>query len=396
MKENILSTFSSRLDYNKNTIVKLYKNYEFTTEPKHIAPDTFEFRILNVKGDFQIQTIKYDGGIAPFNKETMKFGPMRFLYDTHVTFEILINIEFNKISQTRLFYLKEFDYFEEFINLSNELTFKYLVMKYFNTYQLLVKNPLKIRINGKNEDFVFKSKEADINISLSFIIEHETLEKQWQIVADYDINEASERKNNIFEQSKKEEVTNNIFAATDTETENLASERKNNIFKQSKKEEVTNNIFAATDTETENLAKYLVEKPKTRTISVATDDDLVSAVEKMEQKSKAKLDDLPNALFYEALSRNENVKVRKPRTQLCGCKTEEEFLAKVYCLRKAFDKILKNEQTKQRFIQYGQNIFAGLILKNNENPKDFLIAYEKLMIAHKRLKMNAYFLRKLC
>uniref|UniRef100_A0A914Q9C5 Uncharacterized protein n=1 Tax=Panagrolaimus davidi TaxID=227884 RepID=A0A914Q9C5_9BILA len=303
MKENILLTYSSRLDWYNNTIVELNKDNEFTTEPKHVAPDTFEFRILNVKGNFQIQTIKFDGGIAPFNKETMTFGPMKFFYDRSVTFEILINFEFYKvetfeyrlqISPARLLYLKEFDYFEEFIYLSNELTFKYLVMRYLDTYQLVVKNPLKIRINGKNEDFVIKTKEPDINIFLSFIIEHEALEKHWQIVDDYDIIEASERKNKISEQLKKEEVT-------------------------------------VTDTEIENSAKCLLEKPKTKTISVATGDDSVSADEKMEQKSTSKLDNLPNALFYEALSRNENVKVRKLRTQLCGCKTDEEFLAKVYC-----------------------------------------------------------------
>lgn len=73
------------------------------------------------------------------------------------------------------------------------------------------------------------------------------------------------------------------------------------------------------------------------------------------------------------------VNARKFRTEFCGCDSDEDFLAKVYCLRKAFDKIFLDEKTRQWFIQQGRIIFSDLMRQDGKNPSEFLTAYDKFM-----------------
>uniref|UniRef100_A0AC34F388 Uncharacterized protein n=1 Tax=Panagrolaimus sp. ES5 TaxID=591445 RepID=A0AC34F388_9BILA len=130
------------------------------------------------------------------------------------------------------------------------------------------------------------------------------------------------------------------------------------------------------------------QTPRASTLSVLSDDSFVSAVEEFATQSLADFDsnsisiDFAELAFYkEGIAEVQlgNVKVRKVRTEFCGCDSDDDFLAKVYCLRKAFDKILENERTRQWFIQQGKIIFADLMRQDNKNPADFLTAYDKLM-----------------
>uniref|UniRef100_A0AC35F614 Uncharacterized protein n=1 Tax=Panagrolaimus sp. PS1159 TaxID=55785 RepID=A0AC35F614_9BILA len=156
-------------------------------------------------------------------------------------------------------------------------------------------------------------------------------------------------------------------------------------------EKFRRNDFGTKDVATEDIARtlwYSAQTPRASTLSVLSDDSFVSAVEELATQSLADFEtnsisiDFAELAFYrEGLAEVKlgKVKVRKLRTEFCGCDSDDDFLAKVYCLRKAFDKILENERTRQWFIQQGKIIFADLMRQDHKNPTDFLTAYDKLM-----------------
>uniref|UniRef100_A0AC34QU73 Uncharacterized protein n=1 Tax=Panagrolaimus sp. JU765 TaxID=591449 RepID=A0AC34QU73_9BILA len=156
-------------------------------------------------------------------------------------------------------------------------------------------------------------------------------------------------------------------------------------------EKFRKNDFGLSTTATEDIARSLWSSaltPKAGTLSVLSDDTFFSAVDDLSPTNLADFDtnsisidfaDL--ALYKEALKRVENgtVKVRKIRSEFCGCDSDEDFLAKVYCLRLAFNKIISNEKTRQWLIQEGRVIFADLMRHDLKNPTEYFAAYDRLM-----------------
>lgn len=80
-------------------------------------------------------------------------------------------------------------------------------------------------------------------------------------------------------------------------------------------------------------------------------------------------------LYQSALKQLENggIPCRTLRTEVVKCGSDGEFLAKLHCLRLAFQLVLKDEMTYIWFADAGRQILADLLLHADKDPKDFLI-----------------------
>jgi hypothetical protein len=67
------------------------------------------------------------------------------------------------------------------------------------------------------------------------------------------------------------------------------------------------------------------------------------------------------------------------RAEICGCESDIDFAAKVWCLRQAFDFILADQGKRRSLIQAGRSMIANLLRQDKKDPKDFYVAYDKLI-----------------
>ncbi|XP_026052698.1 mitoguardin 2 isoform X2 [Carassius auratus] len=117
--------------------------------------------------------------------------------------------------------------------------------------------------------------------------------------------------------------------------------------------------------------------------TVTSDDSFVSAAELFEAFS---LEDTyhplkPAALYEEALSlvKDGGVACRSLRTELLECYSDQDFLAKLHCVRQAFQVLLLDETHRMFFMDTGKQMILGLLAKANKSPKAFLESYEDML-----------------
>lgn len=73
------------------------------------------------------------------------------------------------------------------------------------------------------------------------------------------------------------------------------------------------------------------------------------------------------------------VPYRSIRTEMVNCSSDAEYLAKLHCLRLAFQYLSKDE-TKMKWIEdCGRQILTDLLCLADKDPKDFLVAYESMV-----------------
>ncbi|XP_062268955.1 mitoguardin 2 [Platichthys flesus] len=94
----------------------------------------------------------------------------------------------------------------------------------------------------------------------------------------------------------------------------------------------------------------------------------------------------PSALYEEALSlvREGKVSYRCPRTELLECYGDQDFLAKLHCVRQAFQVLLSDETHRTFFMETGKQMITGLMVKANKSPKGFLESYEDMLLYTQR------------
>lgn len=94
----------------------------------------------------------------------------------------------------------------------------------------------------------------------------------------------------------------------------------------------------------------------------------------------------PAALYEEALSlvREGKVAFRSLRTEILECYSDQDFLAKLHCVRQAFQILLLDETHRTFFMETGKQMVAGLMVKANKSPKAFLESYEDMLLYTKR------------
>ncbi|XP_068430832.1 mitoguardin 2 isoform X2 [Clinocottus analis] len=92
------------------------------------------------------------------------------------------------------------------------------------------------------------------------------------------------------------------------------------------------------------------------------------------------------ALYEEALTlvREGRVCYRSLRTELLECFGDQDFLAKLQCVRQAFQVLLIDDTHRTFFMETGKQMIAGLMVKANKNPKGFLESYEDMLLYTKR------------
>ncbi|XP_068925517.1 mitoguardin 2 [Petaurus breviceps papuanus] len=89
----------------------------------------------------------------------------------------------------------------------------------------------------------------------------------------------------------------------------------------------------------------------------------------------------PAAAYEEALQLVKEGKVpcRTLRTELLGCYSDQDFLAKLHCVRQAFQGLLQDESNQLFFGEVGRQMVTGLMTKAEKNPKGFLESYEEML-----------------
>ncbi|KAM4021168.1 mitoguardin 2 isoform 1-T2 [Anomaloglossus baeobatrachus] len=120
-------------------------------------------------------------------------------------------------------------------------------------------------------------------------------------------------------------------------------------------------------------------------ISTTSDDSFFSAVEIFESINLNEGPFLPAkpAATYEDAMRLVSigeVTCRTVRTQLLGCYNDQDFLAKLHCVRQAFKLLLQDEGNLQFFGEVGKQMVTGLIVKAEKNPKGFIENYEQMLL----------------
>ncbi|KAI7796106.1 mitoguardin 2 [Triplophysa rosa] len=117
--------------------------------------------------------------------------------------------------------------------------------------------------------------------------------------------------------------------------------------------------------------------------TVTSDDSFFSAAELFEAFSLEDTFHLlkPAALYEEAMSlvKDGGVACRTMRTELLGCFSDQDFLAKLHCVRQAFQVLLLDETHRMFFMEAGKQMISGLMVKANKSPKEFLESYEDML-----------------
>ncbi|XP_013868447.1 mitoguardin 1, partial [Austrofundulus limnaeus] len=119
-------------------------------------------------------------------------------------------------------------------------------------------------------------------------------------------------------------------------------------------------------------------------ISIASTDSFVSAVEPQlsehrEPRSTFTLGHHP--LYEEALQMAEDgdISCRVFRTEILGCFSDTDFLAKLHCVRQACQLLLRDRATRMFLADTGKKILSSIIVKAHKSPKRFEEAFEDLI-----------------
>ncbi|XP_073400955.1 mitoguardin 1 isoform X3 [Dendrobates tinctorius] len=121
------------------------------------------------------------------------------------------------------------------------------------------------------------------------------------------------------------------------------------------------------------------------TISIASNDSFVSATELTEHREMMETTDLPSLyhrpLYEDAMLLAEEGRIycRALRTDLLECGGDSDFLAKLHCIRQAFQMILSKAENREFLMNFGRKILSSLIIKAKKNPRKFEAAYDEMM-----------------
>ncbi|XP_070811804.1 mitoguardin 2 [Pituophis catenifer annectens] len=89
----------------------------------------------------------------------------------------------------------------------------------------------------------------------------------------------------------------------------------------------------------------------------------------------------PAVAYEEALQlvKDGLVLCRTFRTELLGCYSDHDFLAKLHCIRQAFQELLMVENNQTFFGEVGKRMVMGLMTKAEKNTKGFLERYDEML-----------------
>ncbi|XP_007442146.1 mitoguardin 2 [Python bivittatus] len=118
--------------------------------------------------------------------------------------------------------------------------------------------------------------------------------------------------------------------------------------------------------------------------SVTSEESFFSAAEIFDSLEIEKMPFHPSkpAVAYEEalkLVKDGLVLCRTFRTELLGCYSDNDFLAKLHCIRQAFQELLVVENNQSFFGEVGKRMVMGLMTKAEKNTKGFLESYDEML-----------------
>ncbi|XP_066480400.1 mitoguardin 1 [Tiliqua scincoides] len=121
------------------------------------------------------------------------------------------------------------------------------------------------------------------------------------------------------------------------------------------------------------------------TLSIASTDSFVSAAELAEHRESRNVYNLDSLchcpLYEEAMHLAEEGKVysRVLRTEMLECLGDSDFLAKLHCIRQAFQVILSDTANRIFLAESGRKILSALITRAKKNPKKFEEVFDEMI-----------------
>ncbi|XP_041784874.1 mitoguardin [Anopheles merus] len=76
---------------------------------------------------------------------------------------------------------------------------------------------------------------------------------------------------------------------------------------------------------------------------------------------------------------DQQIPYRTLRTDMVGCASDTEYLAKLHCIRLAFKLLFKDPKNGRWVADTGRQILTDLLCLGDKDPKDFLVAYESML-----------------
>ncbi|KAM9130598.1 mitoguardin 1 isoform 3-T3 [Pangshura tecta] len=121
------------------------------------------------------------------------------------------------------------------------------------------------------------------------------------------------------------------------------------------------------------------------TLSIASTDSFVSAAELTEHREIRNTYGLESLchcpLYEEAMHLAEEGKIysRILRTEMLECLGDSDFLAKLHCIRQAFQVILSETANRVFLAENGRKILSALIVRARKNPKKFEEVFDEMI-----------------
>ncbi|XP_026511343.1 mitoguardin 1 isoform X2 [Terrapene carolina triunguis] len=121
------------------------------------------------------------------------------------------------------------------------------------------------------------------------------------------------------------------------------------------------------------------------TLSIASTDSFVSAAELTEHREIRNTYGLESLchcpLYEEAMHLAEEGKIysRILRTEMLECLGDSDFLAKLHCIRQAFQVILSETANRIFLAESGRKILSALIVRARKNPKKFEEVFDEMI-----------------
>ncbi|KAM5147957.1 mitoguardin 1 [Mantella aurantiaca] len=121
------------------------------------------------------------------------------------------------------------------------------------------------------------------------------------------------------------------------------------------------------------------------TLNMASPDSFSSAVELADHRELHGgngLQSLYHCPLYEeamCLAEEGGIPCRALRTELLECGGDSDFLAKLHCIRQAFQMMLSKTINRKYLVEAGRKILSTLIIRAKKNPKKFEDSYDEMM-----------------
>ncbi|XP_045876246.1 mitoguardin 1 isoform X2 [Meles meles] len=148
----------------------------------------------------------------------------------------------------------------------------------------------------------------------------------------------------------------------------------------------SNSLVNDIDKDTDTTMKGNMDEFGLRdSLSVASTDSFASAAELAEHREGRhaySLESLCHCPFYEeAMHLVEEGKIysRVLRTEMLECLGDSDFLAKLHCIRQAFQVILSETANRIFLAESGRKILSALIVKARKNPKKFEDVFDEMI-----------------